>query len=190
MIEVLRLGQTEEFLREYMRRIRGMREAINNGQWEDVSARWSGLLAGSEKVAELLGRRNIFGWKPPGEPLSVSIPRELVSSYLTEVRKEPRSDWTLELEASLQSQLVVTERALERKRRRHTALIFFPPYWPFGIAGLIVELFAFMLTASRLLPESATRSPAARVVGGILQWFVTGLELWGFYRLFQAGQLF
>jgi len=190
LVEVIRTIRSEDFLEGYARAIVSTRNALDQRDTKAFANARGQLVLGSERASRLLGGRGVFEWKPPGQPLTVSIPRELIPAYLAELGDDPFDPWTRRLEGMLLDQIAVTGNGLTEHRRKRLLLTLFPPYWLFGIAGLLVELLAYMLEASRLLPRSAIRSTPVRVVGGVLQWTVTGLELYGFYKLFAAGMLF
>ena len=190
MIGTVLLIKDEDFLRDYSQLIGRARSAVSNGDPAIFEQARVDLISSSERVAPLLGSRNIFLWKPPGQPMGVGIPRELLAAYLQALAEEPHDQWTQQLEGMLGHQLLITFSAVAERRRRYSLLILFPPYWPFGMAGLAVAILAFMLEASRLVPRSVLRSTPALAVARGIQWLVTGLELWGFYKLLIAGQLF
>jgi hypothetical protein len=190
MIEWLKARSDLRTLGEFrngLDRVGAAINATNVPSFEEERAR---LLRRADVIEKLLGPSNTIGWKPPGQPPGVSIPVPLVTTYLSEVGDDPTDRWPAQLEWKLRDTLVRVRPRIESRMRRSLILALIPLYWPFGIAGLILQGLGQLLVASNLVPRRVVVGTIASPVGRFLQALVTGLELWSFWRLLLAGRLF
>lgn len=98
------------------------------------------MLAMADSVESALGPRNYMNWKPPGQPPGFFIMRPMVSDYLKELGDEPHGSWAGELHRTVAEVLIRAQSGIRDDQRRALALAFVPLYWPFGLAGLSLEV--------------------------------------------------
>lgn len=190
MIEWAKARRDLEVLDRFARAAFAMRSAIVARDADTFNRERSSMLHMADQVEALLGAANMFGWKPPGQPLGVALPRALVTTYLAEIADDPTDRWPAQLEGLLTDILVRVRTRIEGRLKPSWILALVPLYWPFGLAGLLLEGFGQVLIASRLLPSGTVLGAIASPVGRLIQAVVTALELWSFWRLFLSGQLF
>jgi hypothetical protein len=190
MIAYVKASRRRALLEAFAEKMDAARVAVKARDSAGFSQARDEMLAMADSVERVLGWRNVMQWKPPGQPPGFSIPRPIVSDYLTELGDEPHGPWAGQLHHTVAETLIRAQAGIRDDKRRALKLALFPLYWPFGMAGLILEVLGVLLDASGLVPSRTSSTFLASAAGRAIQSVVTCLELYSFWKLWVAGKLF